>query len=279
VHFGSGSNGKSTLIDVMASILGSQYACEAAPDMLLGKSESKHPTDIADLRGRRMVTSSESRFDELLKEDFIKRATGGDRLKGRHMRQDFFEFKPTHKLQLLTNHRPRIIGTDFAMWRRVMLIPYLASFGTAEQVAAGLCSRVKNENLPDALKEEKQGILNWIIQGAVEWHTGGLNPPEEVTLATEEYRNDQDTIGQFVRDQCELGPDFSVPLHSASAFAECLYPRYQVWAKENGMMSMGSRKFEAEIKRCVPAVRIYQESRKSPHTDRNVKVTMIKGIR
>jgi P4 family phage/plasmid primase-like protien len=279
VHFGSGSNGKSTLIDIMASILGSQYACEAAPDMLLGKSESKHPTDIADLRGRRMVTSSESRFDELLKEDFIKRATGGDRLKGRHMRQDFFEFKPTHKLQLLTNHKPRIMGTDFAIWRRVMLVPYLASFGSAEDVAAGRCGKIKNENLAEALKAEKQGILNWIIQGAIEWNAGGLNPPEDVVSATDEYRSDQDTIGHFVKDQCEIGPDFTAPLQGTAGFDSCLYPRYVGWAKENGMMAMGARKFESEIKRCVPTVRIYQESRKSPSTDRMVKLTMIRGIR
>lgn len=279
VHFGSGSNGKSTLIDVMASIMGSQYACEAAPDMLLGKSDSRHPTDIADLRGRRMVTSSESRFDELLKEDFIKRATGGDRLKGRLMRQDFFEFKPTHKLQLLTNHKPRIMGTDFAIWRRVMLIPYLASFGSKEDVAAGRCQRLKNEDLGEALKAERQGILNWIIQGAVEWHAGGLNPPEDVVAATDEYRSDQDTIGHFVRDQCEVGADFAVPLTGASGFAECLFPRYQGWAKENGMLAMGSRKFESEIKRCVPTAKIYQESRTSPVTNRIVKLTMIRGIR
>jgi P4 family phage/plasmid primase-like protien len=279
VHFGNGSNGKSTLIDVIASIMGTQYACEAAPDMLTGKGESKHPTDIADLRGRRMVTSSESKFDELLKEDFIKRATGGDRLKGRLMRQDFFEFKPTHKLQLLTNHKPRIMGTDYAIWRRVMLIPYLASFGTKEDVAAGRCTRIKNENLAEALKAERQGILNWIIQGAKEWFSGGLNPPEDVAAATDEYRNDQDSIGQFVRDQCELGPEFCVPLHGAAGFTECLYPRYQVWAKENGMMAMGSRKFESEVKRCVPAARIYRESRKSDINGRTVQLIMIKGIR
>jgi P4 family phage/plasmid primase-like protien len=279
VHFGNGSNGKSTLIDVIASIMGTQYACEAAPDMLTGKGESKHPTDIADLRGRRMVTSSESKFDELLKEDFIKRATGGDRLKGRLMRQDFFEFKPTHKLQLLTNHKPRIMGTDYAIWRRVCLIPYLASFGTKEDVAAGRCARIKNENLAEALKLERQGILNWIIQGAKDWFSGGLNPPEEVVAATDEYRNDQDSIGQFVRDQCELGQEFCVPLHGAAGFSECLYPRYQIWAKENGMMAMGSRKFESEVKRCVPAARIYRESRKSDINGRTVQLIMIKGIR
>lgn len=279
VHFGNGSNGKSTLIDVIASILGSQYACEAAPDMLIGKSESKHPTDIADLRGRRMVTSSESRFDELLKEDFIKRATGGDRLKGRHMRQDFFEFVPTHKLQLLTNHKPRIMGTDYAIWRRVMLIPYLASFGTVEEVAAGRCTRVKNENLGEALKAERQGILNWLIQGAVAWNAGGLNPPEDVMIATEEYRSDQDTIGQFVRDQCELGAEFCVPLLGSAGFTECLYPRYQVWAKENGMLPMGSRKFENEIVRCVRGSKVYRESRKSEINGRSINLVMIRGIR
>jgi putative DNA primase/helicase len=272
-HYGKGSNGKGTLIETLVSVLGSDYCGEAAPGMLMAAKDDRHSTEIVDLRGRRLVTSSETREEQALREDFIKRATGGDRLKGRFMRQDFIEFNPTHKFNVSTNHRPRILGTDHAIWRRVMLIPYNATFTNDK------C----DPTLPEKLKQEREGILAWLVRGAVAWYCEGkLNPPAEVIQATAEYRADQDTVGRFVTEQCEVGPGFNVLLQGNGFTSDqVLYPRYVEWAKDNGQHALSSRRFLDEIGRIVgPSFRIEAGKRPSPFGgDKRVNVTIVYGIR
>lgn len=125
VHYGQGSNGKSTIIDTIAQVMG-DYSATAAPGLMISRGNDNHPTEIADLFGKRMVTAHESKAEGNLREDFIKQATGGDKLKARFMRGDFFEWSPTHKLQLLTNHKPTVKGQDNGIWRRILLMPYPA---------------------------------------------------------------------------------------------------------------------------------------------------------
>lgn len=278
VHWGEGGNGKGTLIQTVTSVIGGDYSGALPAGFLTTKNDSSHPTGYADLKGRRTSTSAETKHDDTLAEDLIKRITGGDRIKGRYMRQDFFEFDPTHKINLETNAKPRITGTDKAIWRRVMLIPYSITFGTEAEVAAGTHMRVRDNSLKASLKDEQEGIFAWLVRGAVKWHNEGLNPPDEVITATQGYRLEQDGIGQFVSDQCELGLDYSVPLNGAG-FAECLFPRYQEWAKANGTFPMGARRFLNEIRRVVPGCQTTETTRKSEVNGRVVKLLIVHGIR
>ena len=111
----------------------------------------------------------------MLREDFIKQATGGDKIKARFMRADFFEFDPTHKIQLLTNSKPSVRGQDHGIWRRVLLVAYLQRFGSEEQVAEGSATLVGDKHLGARLSgdDARAGVLSWIVRGAVEWAQRG----------------------------------------------------------------------------------------------------------
>jgi len=241
VHHGDGANGKSSLLGTMERVLG-PYAGTAAPGLLVGGAHDRHPTELADLRGKRMVTAHESGEDGALREEFIKRVTGGDRIKARHMRQDFFEFDPSHKVQLVTNHKPQIRGQDHAIWRRVLLVPYNITFGTAEAVGRGEAHRVKNDALAEALKAEDEGILAWIVKGALKWRMLGLNPPDAVLAAGAAYRVEQDRVGQFMQECCKRHSDAVVPL-------KLLYIAYQRWAKDCGFLPLGRNKFAEAVEK------------------------------
>ena len=275
VHWGSGSNGKSTIIDTVAAVLG-HYATTAAPGLMTARREDRHPTEIADLFGRRMVTAHETDDGAVLREGFIKQATGGDRLKARHMHADFFEFDPTHKLQLLTNHRPLIKGSDHGIWRRVALVPYLARFGDASQVATGAAMFAKDTGLAAMLKSESEGILAWIVRGAVEWYRDGLGVPEVVKAASQDYQSSQDRFAQFLDECCEIGQTFEVPLSLGS---QGLYPQYSAWCKTNGMQPLATPRFLQEIARCVPRFARRVTMLKDEFDGTRKKVQMIWGLK
>lgn len=248
VHYGQGSNGKSTILDTVADVLG-DYAATAAPGLMVGSGKDRHPTEIADLFGRRMVTSHETGEGGQLKEDVVKQLTGGDKVKARFMRADFFEFEPTHKLQLLTNHKPAIRGQDNGIWRRVLLMPYLARFAVAEEVAAGRAHYVRDTRIMDRLAAEKQGVLTWVVEGAKAWAQDGLQPPDAVLAASRDYQTEQDRIGQFVSECCELDAQASEPLSDGMGG---LYHAYRGWCVEGGFMSLSKTRFVQELERCVP---------------------------
>jgi putative DNA primase/helicase len=278
VHWGGGSNGKGTILETVARVMG-DYAVTAAPSLMAGDARGgseRHPTEIASLRGRRMVTAHETDDGAVLREGFVKQATGGDRLVGRFMREDFFEFAPTHKLQLLTNHKPTIRGNDPAIWRRVLLVPYLESFGSAQDVAAGLRTRLADLGLAERLRGDPgalAGVLAWVVDGAVDWAASGLMAPAVVRAAVEEYRSEQDRLGQFVRECCELAPtglmvalaraavgsvpwwndaDYRAWSEPMTAGLEGLYPTYAAWCKEMGGHPLARNRFLESLTRSAP---------------------------
>lgn len=248
VHYGNGRNGKSTVLDLVAEVLNG-YAGTAAPGLLSGKSNDRHPTEIADLFGRRMVTAHESDEGAILREGFVKQATGSDKLKARLMRADFFEFAPTHKLQLLTNHKPVVKGQDAGIWGRVLLMPYLASFGSAAEMKAGLRTALVDKTLVERLQAERQGILTWIVEGAVEWYRDGLSPPDYVLAASQGYKEEQDRILQFITECCIVGEEHCVPL--AGVFGG-LYPAYKEWCSDGGFRPLAKNRMLDEVTRVVP---------------------------
>lgn len=280
VHWGAeGSNGKSTVLDLMADTLG-DYAGTAAPGLLTASKSERHPTEIAALFGRRMVTAHETSENVALREDFIKQATGGDKLTARYMREDFFEFSPTHKLQLLTNHKPTIKGQDGGIWRRVRLVPYLASFGEADAVERGERMFLVDKDMPQRLQAELPGILAWRVRGAVEWTQSGLAAPDAVRSASEAYKSEQDRIGQFVAECCEVGLAFEELLAGAGGMSatDGLYPEYARWCKEGGIFPLSKSRFADDVLRLVPQGRI--ETRNVPVGDGRRRVArIVRGIR
>lgn len=276
VHWGSGANGKSTVMQMMQATSG-DYAGTAAPGLLAAsKGSDRHPTEIAALFGRRMVTAHESSEGVVLREDFVKQATGGDRITARFMREDFFEFDPTHKIQLLTNHKPQVKGQDEGIWRRVLLVPYLASFGSAEEVAVGKRKALGDMDLVVKLAAELEGILAWRVRGCIEWcNEGRLRPPAAVRAASEAYRVEQDRVGQFVTECCEVGYGLTEPLTEGMGG---LYPAYQGWCKDGGIMALSKLRFMDEVFRVVAGATFVDAKLQVVGGGRR-KVKMVHGLR
>lgn len=214
---GNGENGKTTLLETLRAILG-DYAQQAPADTFLDRRNTGIPNDIARLQGARFVTAVETSENRRLDEAVVKRLTGGDRIAARFMRSEFFEFQPLFKVWLATNHKPQIRGTDHAIWRRIRLIPFTRTFTQAE----------RDPDLASTLHTELPGILTWAIHGLRDYAYGdGLDPPQAVTEATSDYRNDQDILGGFLTENTRDDPQGRTP-------AADLYRRYKQWAETAG---------------------------------------------
>ena len=190
--FGLGANGKSVFCEVLMRLLG-DYALAASPDLIMLKKYGGIPNDIARLRGVRAAmmneTSQGARFDEAK----LKDLTGGDTLTARFLHQEFFDFEPTHRIVIRGNHKPAISGTDEGIWRRLRLVPFTVQIPPDEQ----------DRNLLRKLQAELPGILNWALQGCLEWQADGLKPPAIVAAAVAEYRAESDTLGRFIAECCQ----------------------------------------------------------------------------
>lgn len=226
--YGVGANGKTTLIQALLGVLG-DYAKQAEPDLLLDR-DNAHPTGVADLQGARLVVSSEIEDGRSLAEASVKQLTGGDRIKARYMRQDFFEFEPTHKIFVATNHKPRVRGTDHAIWRRIRLVPFSQVIDKADQ----------DPGLPDALREEASGILTWMVAGCQLWQTHGLPIPAVIAAATDAYRAEEDRVGAFLEECCETDPN-------AYEAAGDLYAAYTAWVEANGERPLSQKRFGSRL--------------------------------
>ena len=226
MFYGTGSNGKSTFLEVIAALLGS-YGKATDFSTFLKKKDSDSPrNDLAGLVGARLVSAKESERGQQLAESLIKSLTGGDTVAARFLFKEYFEFKPTFKIILSTNFKPQIRGADTGMWRRVLLVPFeLAVLG--DKV---------DRNLPEKLKAELPGILNWAIEGCLDWQRGGLKPPKEVLAATEAYRAEQDALSDFINAECVLGKAHKQQLKE-------LHAAYKKFCGDTGDEGMGTRAF------------------------------------
>ncbi|MGX0230894.1 putative DNA primase/helicase [Staphylococcus cohnii] len=212
---GKGRNGKSIFVETIAEILG-DYSNNMQAKSLMVKKNDNVNTDIARLSKARFVTSSEPnegfRFDEGL----IKQITGGDKVTARFLYAEEFEYTPKFKIWVSTNHKPIIRGTDDGIWRRLVLIPFEVQI-PEEKV---------DKDLKYKLLREAPAILNWMTEGAYMWMREGLEMPEKLREAGNKYRNEMDTLGQFIEDKCNVNPDYSVKVSE-------LYSEYQKWSEEN----------------------------------------------
>jgi putative DNA primase/helicase len=226
---GIGANGKSTFIETLASLLGNGYAAGTPTDTIMIKRfESGIPNDVARLKGARFVSINEVEKGRRMAESKVKQMTGGDRLTARFMRGEYFDFYPEFKLWLRANHKPIISGTDNAMWRRIRFIPFEVAIPENEQ----------NPFLQKELTSEYNGILAWIVQGCLDWQKMRLQPPEKVTRATADYRDDQDVIGSFLKEKTEAGE---------YVYSKILYMTYTNWCEGNGDRPITQRSFSQAL--------------------------------
>jgi putative DNA primase/helicase len=236
ILWGVGSNGKSIIVETIMEALGDDYAGAAPPDLLLATKGDRHPTEKADLFGKRLVVSAESDEGRRLAEGLVKQLTGGDRVKARRCREDFWSFKPSHTLLLVTNHKPIVRGRDDGIWRRLRLIPFLQRFWQASKGESGPADLEADPRLKEKLRPELPGVVSWLVKACLEWQRFGLGQPAEVTAATADYKGSMDTLGQFVADCCQLD-------RLATSKASDVRKRYEDWCKSNGEHPISGRRF------------------------------------
>jgi P4 family phage/plasmid primase-like protien len=223
--YGTGANGKSVFANTLTALLG-DYATVAPMDTFMATTGDRHPTDMAGLRGARIVTSIETEQGSRWAESKLKALTGGDRITARFMRQDFFEFTPQFKLLVAGNHKPSIRNVDEAMRRRLHMVPFTVTIPPGQ----------RDKRLPERLLAEREGILAWALQGCLEWQQHGLRPPATVLAATDEYFEAEDALGRWVAECCEKSPNFIEP--TAALFAS-----WKAWAEAGGEFVGTIRRF------------------------------------
>lgn len=197
--YGAGANGKSVLVDLIAKMMG-DYSHAAKIESFTGRNRrggGDATPDIFPLMNARMVRASEPEEGERLQEGLIKELTGGEPILVRQLHADFIEVHPFFKLTMSGNHKPDIRGTDDGIWRRILLVPFDVQIPSAE----------RDEKLGEKLWAERAGILNWLVDGLVQYLEGGLQEPQQVLDATQEYRADSDPIGTFLGDACVVTGD------------------------------------------------------------------------
>jgi len=230
---GTGRNGKSTLTENLAYLMGN-YATKTPAETLLAKRFDGIPNDIARLKGSRFVYATETEKGRRFAESKIKEMCGDrDTMTGRFLHKEYFEFVPVFKLWLSTNHLPTISGVDDAIWDRIRLIPFNV--------------RIPNDKITprrevdEILKSERPGILNWAIKGCLEWQRTGLISPPEVMRASKSYRDDSDLLKPFFEDNCIIKTQASVEKSK-------LYDAFSEWAEKSGERKISKKQFGSELK-------------------------------
>jgi putative DNA primase/helicase len=232
IFYGTGSNGKSTYIETLKSVVGDDYWMTADRSIVIAsKKDSGHSTERMDLFGRRLAIVMETEEGQQFAEAFVKQLTGGDSFRGRNPYERTWEFKPTHKVVLITNHKPRVKATDHAFWRRIKLVLFGVTIPDHQQ----------DKRLPEKLKAEARGILAWMVRGCLDWQRHGLGEPESVTMATKAYRDAEDVIAQFVSECC-------IRHERAKVQLKALRARLESWCSERGEREPSGRRLGEYLK-------------------------------
>ena len=228
--YGTGSNGKSTFLDIVREICG-DYATNIQPETIMVRPNGgTASSDVARLKGARFVTSVEPNEGMRINEGLLKQLTGDDIVTARKLYSEEFEFRPEFKLWMATNHKPIIRGTDTGIWRRVRMIPFTVHI-PPDKV---------DRNLKDKLLGELEGIFAWAVKGVKLYNEQGLRMPAAVAAAVEEYRAEMDVISAFVSSCCLVEAGRQVK-------ANDLYRVYSEWCSRNNEYCMSSTKFGTEI--------------------------------
>ena len=232
--YGQGANGKDTLLSLVQDIIG-EYAGEARTELIMRakKQANAASEDEASLQGRRLVKTSETDSGRALGEATVKRLTGTKRITARRNYGHNFEFVATHKIFLLTNHKPEIQDTTHSIWRRVHLIPFNATFTPGS-----------DPTLESDLRKESAGVLNWLLEGCLMWQKEGLKPPKAITEATEAYRTEMDKVQRFIDECCTVFGDGITGRVGATK----LWEAFQDWCRTGNENPETQRKFGMALK-------------------------------
>lgn len=191
--YGQGANGKSTFLEILRELFG-DYSQQADFTTFLSRKGDGPRNDLARMRGARLITAVEAPGDRGFDEMVLKQLTGGDTVVARRLYEEFFEFKPQHKLWLAANHKPVVKEQTEAFWRRIRLIPFSVTFAKGQ----------RDQHLTSKLRKELSGILNWAVEGSLKWQAEGLMEPKAVRIATKSYREENDLLGEFLVQQCVI---------------------------------------------------------------------------
>lgn len=228
--WGTGANGKSTFLQAIKMML-NDYALQTPTETLLVKRQGAIPNDVARLAGARFITATEAEANQKLAEGLIKQMTGIDTICARFLNKEYFDFNPTHKIFLATNHKPVIQGTDHAIWRRIRLVNFNVTIPEAEM----------DKHLLPKLEEELPGILAWAVRGCLEWKKNGLGEPEEVKAATNSYREEMDVLSQFMKDCCRIDA-------IGKTTSKDLWDTYVRWCEDNNEEQITRNLFSRKLK-------------------------------
>jgi putative DNA primase/helicase len=230
VHYGTGANGKSTALDVIKRIFGS-YAETTPFATFAEKKNGATPNDLASIHKSRLVIASEGERTTKLAESMIKTVTGNEEVSARYLYKDYFTFRPRFTLMLQSNHKPIIQDTGKGIWRRVRFVPWEYVFPDSEM----------DKNWAEKeVAAEGPGILAWVVRGALEYRRMGLAEPEVVKAAVAEYREGEDVLGRWIREECTAIPDHDAP-------AGGLYSVYRNYMQATGETAIKDREFKAEL--------------------------------
>jgi P4 family phage/plasmid primase-like protien len=227
--YGTGRNGKSTFMNVIKEILG-DYGKQTNAETFTIKKSDQVRNDIAALKGTRLVAATESEEGARLAESLVKTLTGGEPVQARFLHQEFFEYIPTFKIFFTTNHKPVIRGADEGIWRRIRLVPFTIRIPDEKL----------DKDLPEKLRNEMPGILKWMVEGCLKWQREGLGIPQEVEEATNNYRDEMDTMGNFLSEYCIIH-------ENTKAYGIELYRQYQYWCSETGEYEITKTKFNRKL--------------------------------
>jgi putative DNA primase/helicase len=230
ILYGTGANGKSTFLNTIMYLLG-DYSLATPTETFMKKSNDSYSNDVARLRGTRFISTTEVEQGRRLSEPLIKKITGNDEMTARFLYGEYFNFKPTFKIFMATNHKPVIKGTDHGIWRRIKLIPFNTRIPEEKQ----------DKHLELKLREETSGILNWLLEGVANWKKEQLKTPKAVSFATDEYRGEMDVIGNFIKERCVQQKEFTVAI-------KILYKAYSDWCEQNNEHPVSERFFTLRLK-------------------------------
>jgi len=228
--YGTGRNGKSVFLNTLSHIW-ADYARRAAAETFLNTQGDKHATGLAGLQGARLVAGSELPVGKTWDESVIKDLTGGDRMTARYMRGDFFDFDPQLTLLIAGNNQPSFRGVDEAIRARVVLVPFTVTIPPER----------RDKNLATKLMDEGPEILRWAIEGALQWQERGLDVPARVVAASTEYMDDEDTLGQFLKDETETDP-------AGFTTTGDLHLRFGQWCDRQGLHTWTQNTLRKEMK-------------------------------
>lgn len=230
INHGGGRNGKGTFANAIMRMMG-DYAAQVPTELLMMKQGEAHPAERAMLMGLRFASASETEEGRPFNVALIKQLTGGDPISARFMRENFFTFMPTHKLWVSVNPAPVVREMTVAIWSRLILIPWGVSFAGREDTGLG-----------DRLAAEAPGILRWAAEGALAWQDGGLQVPDLVRAATQSLRDENDVVGLFLAERCEIDPTQSVKTSARDVFNA-----YKAWASARGGRVMSETAFGTRL--------------------------------